>query len=85
MAHWNFRLIDLSDENMGEPWLELCEVHYNDAGVPVGYTSPCVGSETVNGMHELLALHKLALNKPVLTKADFIGEFEEDENEDAQA
>lgn len=77
MAHWNFRLVDLSDENMGEPWLELCEVHYNDAGVPVGYTSPCVGSETVDGMRLVMDWHRLAVNKPVLKKADFTGEFEE--------
>ena len=77
MSTWNFRLLDLSDENGGDPWLELIEVHYNDADVPVGYTPPCIGSETVKGMRQVMKWQRLALGKPVMKKTDFVGKFEE--------
>ena len=83
MSTWNFRLIDLSGENGGDPWLELVEVHYNDEGVPVGYSSPCIGSETADSMRQVMDWHRLALNKPVMQKADFVGKFDhEDTPED---
>ena len=87
MSTWNFRLIDLSDENGGDPWLELVEVHYNEKRVPVGYSSPCIGSETVNGMRLVMDWHRLALGKPVMQKADFVGKFDYEgaSDEDAQA
>ena len=76
MSTWNFRLIDLSDENNGgDPWIELCEAHYNDKGVPVGYTEPYMGSETIEGIRQLVAWYALALDKPILKKADFVGSF----------
>jgi hypothetical protein len=81
MSTWNFRMIDLSDENGGDSWIELCEVHYNDAGVPVGYSNPCVGSETVEGIRQLVAWYALALDKPILKKADFVGSFDDEEDE----
>jgi hypothetical protein len=81
MSTWNFRLLDVADENGGDPYIELVEAHYNDKGVPVGWTSPCVGSETVEGMRQLVAWYALALDKPVLQKADFCGDFEDDEVE----
>jgi hypothetical protein len=77
MSTWNFRVLDVTDENGGDPYLTLVEVHYNDAGVPVGYCDPCTGSEDLEGMLGLLRWHSLALAKPVLKKSDFIGEFED--------
>ena len=84
MGTWNFRLLDVTDENGGGilrlyPYIELVEVSYNDAGVPVGYCDPCTGSENLEGMKQLVEWYALALNKPVLNKSDFIGSFEEDE------
>lgn len=76
MSTWNFRLLDVTDENGGEPYLTLVEVHYNDEGVPVGYCEPCVGSETIEGITELLQWHSLALTKPILNKSAFVGVFE---------
>jgi hypothetical protein len=75
MSHWNFRLIDLSDENGGEPYIALYEVHYTDEGVPVGYTDPCTGSESVESLREVLRWQALALDKPVMQKSEFIGTF----------
>lgn len=84
MSTWNFRVLDVSDENLGEPYLELVEVHYDDKGIPVGWTSPCTGSEDIAGMYQLVEWYKLALAKPVLNKADFVGSFNDDED-DARA
>lgn len=82
MSTWNFRLIDLSDENGGDPWLELVEVHYDSKRIPAGYSTPCMGSETVEGMRQVMDWHRFALNKPVLKKADFVGKFDYEEKEE---
>ena len=77
MSTWNFRLLDVTDENGGDPYLTLVEVHYNDAGVPVGHSDPCTGSEDLEGMKQLIEWHALALDNPVLKPSDFVGKFEE--------
>lgn len=68
---WNFRLVDMSHENGGDPWIVLCEVFYNDAGKPVVYSDPCTGSETVAGMQDLIGKYRDALKAPVLKPEDF--------------
>ena len=82
MSTWNFRLVDVTDENGGEPYLRLSEVYYNDAGKPVGYSDPCLGSENLEGMLDLLRMHSLALSSPVLKKSDFIYGSYRDEDEE---
>ena len=77
MSTWNFRLLDVTDENGGDPYLTLVEVHYNDAGVPVGHSDPCTGSEDLEGMKQLIEWYALALDNPVLKPSDFVGKFEE--------
>jgi len=80
MSTWNFRVLDVTDENGGDPYLMLVEVHYNDAGVPVGYCDPCTGNENLEGIKQLIEWYALALAKPVLKKSDFIGKFEDDDD-----
>ena len=77
MSTWNFRLLDVTDENGGDPYLTLVEVLYNDAGVPVGHSDPCTGSEDLEGMKQLIEWYALALDNPVLKPSDFVGKFEE--------
>jgi hypothetical protein len=72
----------MPEENGGEPYIELRETYYNDKGVPVGHCSPCTCSETVEGMVELLYWHSLALSKPILTEADFTGQYKDDDDDD---
>lgn len=72
--NWNFRLVDMSEENMGEPYMELKEVFYNAKGEPTGYCEPCIGSETLEGMRQTIKWYALALDKPVLKQTDFDGE-----------
>ena len=77
MKTWNFRVLDVTDENGGDPYLTLVEVLYNDAGVPVGHSDPCTGSEDLEGMKQLIEWYALALDNPVLKPSDFVGKFEE--------
>lgn len=82
MSYWNYRLVNMPEENYGEPYLELREVHYTDKGVPVGHTPANTGSETLEGITEILRWHSLALSKPILTEADFTGSFDDDDDDD---
>jgi hypothetical protein len=68
---WNYRLIDLSHENGGEPWVELHEVFYEDDGTLMGYTSISPGGEDIADLKQSLEWMLLALDKPVLSVKDF--------------
>ena len=72
--HWNFRLIDLSHENAGEPWVRIQEVYYNDDESLEGYADATVGSEDAEGLRLTLTRMLEALDKPVLKVSDFKGE-----------
>lgn len=74
--HWNYRLIDMSHDNAGEPWLALHEVFYEDDGSLMGYTPVSTGSESVEGMKQTLEWMLLATEKPVLRVTDFKGEMQ---------
>ncbi len=41
--HWNHRVVDFSDENDGDPWVEVCEVFYDKNHEPYLYTARGVG------------------------------------------
>lgn len=75
MSTWNHRVIDLSHLNGGEPWLEICEVHYTDDGSLMGYSNDCfVGSETLEGVRLTLERMTEALTQPILKHTDFGGD-----------
>jgi hypothetical protein len=46
--HWNNRIVKDGDGSFF-----LVEMHYADGGKPLGYTEPCLVSETVEGLHEV--------------------------------
>ena len=75
--HWNYRLIDLSHENAGDPWVQVQEVYYDDDESLLGYTDVSVGSEDSEGLRVTLNRLLLALYKPVLKISDFKGESNE--------
>lgn len=62
---WNYRVIDLTEDNGGEPWFSVHEVFYNDNGDVMGSTEPCFGSETKEGLKELLTSMLKSLDEPV--------------------
>jgi hypothetical protein len=71
--HWNHRVVDFSDENDGEPWVEVCEVFYDKNQEHYLYTARGVGVMGENKEEVKETLYKMldCLNKPVLMKADF--------------
>lgn len=82
---WNHRLVRFAgqgtDEN-GEicDWYQIQEVHYKD-GLPVGCSNFSVGSETIEGVQEVIEQITKAMQQPILdydTEIDgnFDGNFE---------
>lgn len=80
---WNHRLVRFAgqgtDEN-GETcdWYQVQEVHYKN-GKPVGCTNFSVGSETVEGVQEVIDQIAKAVQQPMLDyDSDFDADFEFD-------
>jgi hypothetical protein len=64
--NWDHRLIDMSANNDGEPWLEIKEVFY-EGDRPTGYASVLVGGDDALEVRDTLMRMLVALEKPVLT------------------
>ncbi len=66
-------MVDFTEENNGESWVEICEVFYDKDHQPYLYTARGVGvvGETPDEIKDTLYKMLDALNKPVLMKADF--------------
>lgn len=73
--NWNYRIVNTKSENSGEDWYCLQEVFYNDKGVPCGYSAPCMGSETVEGVREVWKMMQMALLKAPMQEEDFTGDY----------
>ena len=81
--HWNYRVIEFDGAD-GEPWRAIHEVHYcNDQ--PAAYSDTPAGivwHPTTGGWEDPRALLErlaAALDKPILTPADFPAEAEKNE------
>lgn len=66
MSAWNHRVVDLTDDNGGEPLLGFREVYYDNHGEPTAYGEPFMVSEDVSGLRELVAHLQKALTKPIV-------------------
>lgn len=75
MAHSNFRLVALAEDSFGDKVIELREVAYDNNDVPICHGDVFVGSDTVEGVRQVMALHQKALSRPVLTEEDFVGNY----------
>lgn len=73
---WEFRFVNMPSTNGGEDWIELREVYYNDDGSLMGHSNPCVGSETVDGVSQLVRWWASAGELPILHEKDFPADFE---------
>jgi hypothetical protein len=40
----------MTHENLGDPWFEIKEVHYENGGKIIGYADICTGDETAEGL-----------------------------------
>jgi len=67
---WNYRVIDLTEENNGEPCLKICEVYYSDNEKPDGYADATVMGETYAELCEEIRRMTEATLKPTLKLKD---------------
>jgi len=66
---WNLRLVDRSDES-DEPYIEICEVYYDQLGKPLGYSNATMGGESREEIKQYLLWALEALDKTVLNFKD---------------
>ena len=68
--YWNHRVIEFVDE-YEDKWFSIHEVHYDENEKPTGFCEPFVGSETLEGLKEVVARMQEAVAQPVLKAKDF--------------
>ena len=76
MAHVNFRLVSMPEDCFGDVYIELREVAYDNNDVPICHGDVFVGSDTVEGVRQVMEMHQKALSRPVLTEEDFVGFYD---------
>ena len=76
MAHVNFRLVSMPEDCFGDVYIELREVAYDNNDVPFHHGAVYVGSDTVEGVRQVMEMHQKALSRPVLTEEDFVGFYD---------
>lgn len=69
--YWNMRFVNQPSKNDGEDWYTLREVYYNDDDTLIGHAEPCLGSETSEGVHEVVGYITEAAARPFLHENDF--------------
>jgi hypothetical protein len=74
MSTWNHRVVDMTEENDGEPLFAIREVFYDDEAVPTRHGEPFVMSETMEGLEWCIGEMRDALKQPILKLNDFKGE-----------
>ena len=80
--YWNHRLVDLSKDNEGEPWIVIQEVYYNEEGKPCGYCDPCMGGEDLSEVMQQVKRFSECLNQPILNaETDFNNKLTDDDEE----
>ena len=80
--YWNQRLVDLSKDNEGEPWIVIQEVYYNEEGKPCGYCDPCMGGEDLSEVMQQVKRFSECLNQPILNaETDFNNKLTDDDEE----
>lgn len=64
--HWNHRVYNLKDQNLGEDYFVVREAYYNDKDEIIGCTDLSVGSETLEGLKWIADQIVKATEKPVI-------------------
>jgi hypothetical protein len=72
----------MPEDCFGDKYIELREVAYDNNDVPFHHDGVYVGSDTVEGVRKVMALHKMALSRPVLTEEDFVGFYDMTEHKE---
>ena len=64
--NWNFRVVDITHENDGDPLIAVREVYYDEADKMIGYCEPCTVADDIEGMTWLIEQFNHALTLPVI-------------------
>ena len=68
---WNYRLLDRSHKNNGEPWVEIVEVYYENDKL-LGFSEPNINAETKEEVISILqTIIKDISKENVLKISDF--------------
>ena len=70
MSTWNHRVVDMTEENDGEPLFAIREVFYRN-GRPASHGEPNAVSEDMEGLEWCIGEMRDALKHPVLKPEDF--------------
>jgi hypothetical protein len=73
MSTWNHRVVDMTEENNGEPLFAIREVFYRN-GRPASHGEPNAVSEDMEGLEWCIGEMRDALKQPILKFNDFKGE-----------
>lgn len=73
---WNYRIINVSDEEQEE--LEIQEVYYDRKGEPYAHCRGEVFGIDLQELDHVLTHMRDALDKPILTAANFTGDPNDD-------
>jgi hypothetical protein len=76
MSEWEFRFVNMPSANGGEDWIELREIYYGEDGALMGHANPCLGSESMDGVTEIVRWWVHASKMPPLHECDFPEDFE---------
>jgi len=80
--YWNHRVVDLTEENDGETWLEIKEVYYNEKDEPCGYCDSTTGGETLDELRTQVQRFAKCIEQPILNaKTDFKGKLVDDDGD----
>jgi len=63
---WNLRLVDHTDDD-GIDFVEICEVYYDELGIPMGYCAASMSGDNKEDVKTYLLWALEALDKPVLS------------------
>ena len=68
---WNLRLVNMeSEEALGEKYIEIREVYYDQVGKPLGHSAATMGGEDKDEIEQYLVWAMEALNRPILNFGD---------------
>jgi hypothetical protein len=73
MSTWNHRVVDMTEENDGEPLFAIREVFY-EKRQPTSHGEPNAVSEDMEGLEWCIGEMRDALKQPILKLNDFKGE-----------
>jgi hypothetical protein len=74
MSTWNHRVVDMTEENDGEPLFAIREVFYEKRHDPTRHGEPNAVSEDMEGLEWCIGEMRDALKQPILKLNDFKGE-----------